>query len=40
MPQEVAVGDDVSVGAVELEGWEQLHAVILALIRHNMDTYR
>ena len=38
MPEEVVVGDDFSVGAVELEGREQLHAAILALLRHNLDT--
>ena len=29
MPEEVALGDDFSVGAVELEVREQLHTVIL-----------
>jgi len=32
MPQEIAVGEDIPVGVLELEGGEQLHRVILRLL--------
>jgi len=32
MPQKVAFGDGLSVGILELEGWERLHTGIIASI--------